>query len=248
MTLTSDNAIVLQRWDFSETSQTVFLFTRENGLSRGLAKGAKRPKSKFSGGFDVLTRGQIVLILKPGKDLATLTEWHLERVYERPRHSKNANRVSYHMVDLVRLMFDQGDAHPRFYDHWSQILDDLESGGQPDLMLLRFQLSLLRETGYQPRLECDVETGEQLELLPGKTVAFAPRSGGIVADTGAHDRWRVRAETVSLLRTVLRDDAAEALELDTPSLKRSTRLLSWYIREILGREPVTLTRTFPDLG
>ena len=38
----SDYAICIRRWDFSETSQTVSLFTRESGIIRGLAKGAKR--------------------------------------------------------------------------------------------------------------------------------------------------------------------------------------------------------------
>ncbi|MCH7601829.1 MAG: recombination protein O N-terminal domain-containing protein, partial [Planctomycetes bacterium] len=35
-------AICIRRWDFSETSQTVSLFTSEAGIIRGLAKGAKR--------------------------------------------------------------------------------------------------------------------------------------------------------------------------------------------------------------
>ena len=39
-----DNAFCLRRWDFSETSQTASLLTRDHGVLRGLAKGAKRPK------------------------------------------------------------------------------------------------------------------------------------------------------------------------------------------------------------
>ncbi|MCH7602254.1 MAG: recombination protein O N-terminal domain-containing protein, partial [Planctomycetes bacterium] len=58
----SDYAICIRRWDFSETSQTVSLFTRESGIIRGLAKGAKREKGNFSGGFDLLTLGQVVAI------------------------------------------------------------------------------------------------------------------------------------------------------------------------------------------
>ena len=44
-----DTAICIRRWDFSETSQTVSLLTREHGILRGLAKGAKREKGTFSG-------------------------------------------------------------------------------------------------------------------------------------------------------------------------------------------------------
>ncbi|MCZ6836092.1 MAG: recombination protein O N-terminal domain-containing protein, partial [Planctomycetota bacterium] len=70
----SDSAVCIRRWDFSETSQTVSLFTHTHGIIRGLAKGAKREKGAFSGGFDVLTQGHLVAIVKPGRDLATLTE------------------------------------------------------------------------------------------------------------------------------------------------------------------------------
>ena len=61
----TDSAVCLRCWDYSETSQTVSLLTREHGILRGLAKGAKRPKASFSGGFDPLTCGQLVAIIKP---------------------------------------------------------------------------------------------------------------------------------------------------------------------------------------
>ena len=57
----TDQAIVIRRWDFSETSQTVSLFTRDHGIVRGLAKGAKREKGDFSGGLDLLTREYLLI-------------------------------------------------------------------------------------------------------------------------------------------------------------------------------------------
>ena len=72
-----DEAICIRHWDFSETSQTVSLLLRDHGVLRGLAKGARRERGSFSGGFDLFTRGEIVAIVKPGRELATLTEWTL---------------------------------------------------------------------------------------------------------------------------------------------------------------------------
>ncbi|HAC09503.1 MAG TPA: DNA repair protein RecO, partial [Phycisphaerales bacterium] len=48
-----DEAVCVRHWDFSETSQTVSLFLRDHGLVRGLAKGARRERGSFSGGFDL---------------------------------------------------------------------------------------------------------------------------------------------------------------------------------------------------
>ena len=63
-----DEALCIRHWDWSETSQTVSLFTRTHGLVRGLAKGSRREKSNFSGGIELLTRGQALFILKPAAD------------------------------------------------------------------------------------------------------------------------------------------------------------------------------------
>src|SRR4051812_28677764 len=112
----TDNAVVIRRWDFSETSQTVSLFTREHGVIRGLAKGAKREQGSFSGGMDLLTRGEIVAIIKSGKDLATLTAWHLQDMFRPLRQNLQANRIALYMADLVHHMIIDHDPHPRVYD------------------------------------------------------------------------------------------------------------------------------------
>ena len=81
MSTLRDEAICVRHWDFSETSQTVSLFLRDHGMLRGLAKGARRERGAFSGGFDLFTKGEIVAIVKPGRELATLTEWTLLETY-----------------------------------------------------------------------------------------------------------------------------------------------------------------------
>ena len=107
----SDYAICIRRWDFSETSQTVSLFTRESGIIRGLAKGAKREKGKFSGGFDLLTLGQVVAIVKPGRDLATLTEWDLQDTNRHLRANLRVNKTALYIADLIHHMLTDHDPH-----------------------------------------------------------------------------------------------------------------------------------------
>ena len=54
MTSTEDEAICIRHWDFSETSQTVGLFSRTHGLIRAIAKGSRRERGGFSGGVDLI--------------------------------------------------------------------------------------------------------------------------------------------------------------------------------------------------
>jgi DNA repair protein RecO (recombination protein O) len=240
----SDNAICIRHWDFSETSQTVSLLTRDHGIVRGIAKGAKREKGPFSGGLDILTRGRLVAMIKPSGGLATLTEWHLETVYRAVRRRLAANRAGLYMADLVHHMLTEHDAHPRLFDALDTALAALDCAAHTEVSLLRFQWALLTECGYQPQLDRDA--ADRSPLPPDQTtLAFSPASGGVVADTEGPDRWRVRRETIELLRRIASGRAGD--DHDAAVASRGNRLLAAYIREILGTELPTLHWTFPDL-
>lgn len=244
----TDQALCLRRWDFSETSQTVSLFTREHGVLRGLAKGAKRVGGSFSGGFDVVTRGQIVAIVKPSRELATLTEWHLSELFTAVRRRLDANRSGLYMVDLLHHMLTDEDPHPRLFDAAVDALRRLEQPGDEQAAMLALQWSVLHETGYRPELDRDVESGA---ALPGEaeTLAFNPSAGGTVHDTGTPDRWRVRRETIELLR---RHATGQLEPLDhadhAEPIRRANRLLAAYLRELMGREPTSMRWAFGDVG
>lgn len=252
----TDNAVCIRRWDFSETSQTVGLFTREHGVIRGLAKGAKRERGSFSGGIDVLTRGQIVAIVKPGRDLATLTQWSLEEVFWAIRRDLHANRAGLYMADLIYRMAGEPDPHPLLFDAFVSALRKLEQPEDIDYALLTFQWILLCETGYKPDLNTALDQTD--------VVLFSPTAGGVVNSSkdgpapggrGTEHRaqstgnvWRVRGETIELLRSLDAGRSVLGTQRSATVVDRANRLLAAYIREILGSEAPTLTWVFPDLS
>ncbi|MCI0675665.1 MAG: DNA repair protein RecO, partial [Phycisphaerales bacterium] len=204
----TDIAVCIRTWDFSETSQTVSLFVREHGIVRGLAKGSRREKGAFSGGIDVLTRGQVVAIIKSGRDLATITAWHLQEMYRSVRQNLAANRAGLYMADLVHHMLIDHDPHPQVFDAFATSLGQLEESSNVDLSLLQFQWTLLTETGYQPRIGGDLKVDEVSDRR--STVLFSPLAGGVVADDAGSSNsaeskiegWRVRRQTIEVLRSL----------------------------------------------
>jgi len=230
MVILNDTAICLRCWDFSETSQTVSLLTQDNGIIRGLAKGSRRDNSSFSGGFDPLTRGNIVARMKQSSDLATLTEWHLEHVWRTARNSLDVNRGAIYMVDLVGRMITDQDPHTHIFSALKEALDRMEEGHDLDWPILRFQWALLVETGYQPTLTTESEK------VP--IVAFCSLVGGVVEDTGEIDRVRVRKETIEVLR--LLQDNRPMQTVDPETLRRGNRLLAHYLRDIIGSESAAM--------
>ncbi|HKB17274.1 MAG TPA: DNA repair protein RecO, partial [Planctomycetota bacterium] len=74
MVLLRDDAIVLRRFEYGETSRIAHLLTRERGRISVLAKGAHREKSPFLGALDHLNRIAVVYSHRPGREVQILTE------------------------------------------------------------------------------------------------------------------------------------------------------------------------------
>jgi DNA repair protein RecO (recombination protein O) len=240
----TDKAICIRRWDYSETSLTVSLFLRNHGVVRGMAKGAKRPRGGFEGGIDLLTLGQVAAIITPARDLATVTQWRVLDTFRALREHLGANRAGIYMADLIHQMLTEHDPHPRLFDALQAALSGLDDLRRVEQTLLRFEWMVLLETGFRPQLDRDAETGGELPSST-ETLGFSPTAGGIVADTGGPDRWRVRRETIDLLRAIAAGEPTDGA--DATGHGRAARLLAVYIRELLGAEPNSMRWAFPDL-
>lgn len=240
-----DEAICIRRWDFSETSQTVSLLCREFGLLRGIAKGAKREKGSFSGGIELLTRGEVLAIVKKGRELATLTDWNLFEIFPALASRLSAHRAGLYMADLAGHMLHEGDPHPRLYDELVEGLRGVEDPPKAPIAVLRFQWSVLIETGYQPILDRDARTGSALADEDG-AVAFNAEAGGTVNLDSHGGQWRVRLSTVEMLRKLERGETIDAGRSDagddSPAAMatRANRLLAAYLRHLMGRELPTM--------
>ena len=73
------DALVLHAFDYRETSRIVRLATRQAGVVSAVARGARRPKSRFGSGLDLFTSGVAHLVLHPTGDLHTLHAFDVGR-------------------------------------------------------------------------------------------------------------------------------------------------------------------------
>ena len=255
-----DDAIVLRELDWSETSQVVVLLTREHGKIRGLAKGSKRNSpsavAKFSGGFEVLTQGEVMGTSRPTSELATLTEWDLQQPHLGLRRTLPSLNAALYIVDLANALMPDHDPHPAAFDavadHLSVltaicVAPDFKAGSTAiAASMLACQWRLILEAGYQPELSVDVHTGEPLP--DQSTYTFDPITGGLTVMTGIGENddpaapgpWRIRRQTAELLRRCASADGS-LRHADAAAIERANRLLCVYVRSLLDRELHTMT-------
>lgn len=193
---------------------------------RGLAKGARRERGNFSGGIDLLARGEVVAVVKPDRELQTLTHWTLLQMFRRPHEDLEANLIALSMSELVHRFLPQCVPHPELYDALHASLEALECGERPAPEFLQFFFTLLRLTGHEPRTD--------MSDTPNARLAFDPKAGGIV-DVSTHPHaWRMRPETAMTLGHVARGEPADLCDPD--AVDRAIRLLAAFARDLLGDE------------
>jgi DNA repair protein RecO (recombination protein O) len=206
MSLARDRCICLRKTEYSETSQILQLFGREHGLLRVIAKGAHRKTkagaSKFGGGIDLLDVGEAVFTHDSGRDLGTLTEWHLREGHLELRRTLRGMYLGQYAAELCSLLIEEHDPHPQLFDRLEQSLLELGTPRQEEAFLA-LQLDLLRETGYLADLDrCACCGGEGQQTLAW----FSAAQGGIICrncEPSVPDRAGVDPRLLRLMQQIL---------------------------------------------
>ena len=158
---TDEPAFVLHRYDWSETSLILDVFTRQHGRMALVAKGAKRPTSQLR---PVLLPLQPLLLAWSGSgDVHTLKTAHWRGGHVMP--VGEALLAGTYFNEMLMRLLARGDAHPPLFDGYAQAVARLAQRGTPDAAVLRaFELLLLREAGLLPDLSADGSSLQPLAL------------------------------------------------------------------------------------
>jgi DNA repair protein RecO (recombination protein O) len=233
-------AIVLRVIEFSETSSVVWLFTREFGKVRALAKGARRPKGPFESALDLLATCRIVFLRKSSDSLDLLTEAKLERRFRPPGGDLSSLYAAYYVAELLNELTDDYDPHPGLFDAADETLVALAEGGSSPAALVHFELTALRELGHLPSLSACGECGAAVESK-GR-VPFSQLAGGVLCDACRSGQKQIISISAGVLQTLVRfseseGDAWRRLEWDQRTYGELRGVLNHYWTHLLGHPP-----------
>ncbi len=242
--LASDRCICLNRSEFSETSQILTLFSRNQGTVRVLAKGAHRRTkagaSRFDGGIDLLDLGHAVFTDDAKSDLNTLTEWKQLDGHLELRRNLRGLRLAIYAIELVSLLIESRDPHPDLFDRLVTTLPELATEKREEGMLA-WELDLLKESGYLPELFVCASCGTAPKT--DERVSFSPTRGGILCrkcETDFPDRISLDPRLLRLAQSILRLPRVSGTPQRLPQLTRKqtdplNRILAEHITHTLGR-------------
>lgn len=235
-------AFVLHRYDWSESSLIVDLFTRELGRLVVAARGAKRPTSQVRAVLRPFQRIQVSLgRTAPGAEVHNLrgAEW----AGGAPLAGGNALFSGFYLNELLMKLLAREDPHPDLWDAYSDTLGHL--GADQEANALRaFELRLLQEIGLLPDLSR--VTATQAPLRP--TQSYGVHADAGVVSAADDDATAVAGSDLLALQTAL--DAGDlgavrrACSVPAAALRRMLRELLAYH---LGAAPLRTRQVLMDL-
>ncbi len=209
-------AFVLHRYDWSESSVILDLFTREQGRLAVAAKGAKKPYSNFRSVLLPFQRLQVSLsgsALKDESSEAATSDVQNLRGAEWAGGSAMLTGAAlfsgFYLNELLMKLLARHDPHAPLFDVYAATLPELASIDEARVQpaLRAFELTLLQQTGLLPDLSVVTQTQQAVRVE--RRYGLAPEAGVVAgADTGAE----IDGDTLIHLQAALLHGSLPALQ------------------------------------
>jgi DNA repair protein RecO (recombination protein O) len=221
--LVRGEGIVLKTHALGDTSRIVVVYMRDQGITRLVAKGARKTPSRFGFSLEPLSRARFVFYHKPDRDLHLLSQ------------ADTIDPIGGRVADLVRLAHAEAalelidrlvwgeEPHAELYDLLAATLESIAAApaGALPALTIAFELQVASLLGYRPRLDRCAGCGNALS--PERL--FSPARGGLLCDECAAGSGAIRlsADALAGLALLLSRPVREAGEY--LEVKRSGEIL-----------------------
>ncbi|WP_455378951.1 DNA repair protein RecO [Petrachloros mirabilis] len=170
-------AITLKSRKWGDADRIVTFYTRHLGKIRGVARGARRFKSRMGAALEPLTICELNLVEKAGDSLYRVSQVDLVEPFVQFREDLTLMAAAARMTNVVGAVTPEGDPDPRLFQTLEQGLRALVLSKDPLLTTLLFQIRLLGLTGFRPQIDHCAGCGKTKVIQEPQ---FSPLSGGLV--------------------------------------------------------------------
>ena len=232
MPLYREQGIVLRTYKLGETDRIVNLLTQGRGKVRAVAKGVRRPGSKFGGRLEPFSH--VDLQLYEGRNLDIINQAELITPFDAVREDYALSACGSTMVEAADRVAQEDERSNRLV---LLLLDGLRALAarpqHPSTILDGYLLRLASVAGYHPYLDACASCG-----APGPHRVFHLEAGGLLctacAPGGSH---QFDPQVISLLTTLA---AGELRRLETdlaePRVRRAAgTLVNSFLTYHLGK-------------
>ena len=175
-------AIVIGSFPIGESDLVVTFYSREHGKIRGVAKAARRVRSRFGGALELFTLGELIFFDTGRSDLLRIDHFDIVRPFSRLREDLEVLGQAAWIVECVARLTADNDRHVALWGLLVRGLRALETAEGPVRVAVCFGVRCLEALGHRPRLDACGGCGRDYPFMPA-----ALGIGGVLCERCARE-------------------------------------------------------------
>jgi DNA repair protein RecO (recombination protein O) len=187
MPLVKTPAVALKSRKWGDADRIVTFYTLRFGKVRGVARGARRIKSRFGSALEPFVHCDLNLFEKAHDPLYRVTQADIRESFSPLREDLALMAGGARLANLVAAVTAEGDPGPAIFQALLVGRRSLQANADPAFVALLFQIRLLGLAGFRPQVDQCACCGKPLPVRD-RPVPFFPASGGATCESCAHRR------------------------------------------------------------
>ncbi len=161
MALYKTKGIVLKTKPFEEAAKLVTFFTYDHGKITAIAKGAKRPTSKFGGRLEPFTLLELSIV--KGRNLDILSQCETIDNFEALRSDPDKIKMGLYFLRIINKATVEGQNNPNLFKLLAVSLKKIKDNDPLEKVEKYFEVNFLRVEGlFRKDKAPDILIGEHL--------------------------------------------------------------------------------------
>ncbi|CAN5424297.1 hypothetical protein BH23ACI1_BH23ACI1_11470 [soil metagenome] len=174
MPVYTSEALILRTYKLGEADRIVVFLTRDRGKKRGVAKGARRAKSRFTGALEPMTRAGVAYYEREQRELVRINYVEPTRSPLAAGTGEALGHVGY-FAELIDEWAPEAHVDERLYRLGASITEAVAASVPVQELALYFEYWILRLQGVYPALSACPACGGGLNdgaTMPAGEYAF----------------------------------------------------------------------------
>ena len=140
------DALILRTYKLGEADRIVVFLTRDRGKKRGVAKGARRSRSRYVGALEPLTRAEVAYFEREQRELVQLNYVDVVRSPLLAHSGEALGHVGY-FAELIDEWAQESHADERLFRLGASMVDAIAAGAPIDKLARYFEYLVAAAAG-----------------------------------------------------------------------------------------------------
>ena len=169
------DGIIIKTQDYGESHKIVTMLSKQLGKLSGIARGAKKPKSRMAAVTQPFIHGNYLVYVNKG--LSTIQQGEIVDSFRNIREDIIKTAYAAYIAELTDKLLESRQPDIYIYDQFYRTLTWISNHDEITIPILMYEIKLYQKGGIGPIVDRCVQCGQRDRL-----VSFSVMEGGLLCE------------------------------------------------------------------